>query len=57
LVANIVIPGKEKRIVKILETLKIKGVDIVILNDILSSVPPEIKRQALKLLSQYRILS
>jgi len=57
LVANIIIPKKEKRIVKILETLKIKGVDIDILNDILSSVPPEIKRQTLKLLKQYQVHS
>lgn len=53
LVANTLIPGKEKRIVKILEALRTRGMNTEILNSVLSRAPPKVRRRVSELLSQH----
>lgn len=50
LVANTLIPGKEKRIAKILEALNIKGVNAEILDNVLNKAPQEIRKHVIELL-------
>ena len=50
LVANTLIPGKEKRVAKILEGLRTKGVNAEILDNVLNKAPQEIKKHVIELL-------
>ncbi len=53
LVANTLIPGKEKRIVKILEALRTRGMNTETLNSVLSHAPPKVRKKVSELLSQH----
>ncbi len=50
LVANLLIPGKEGRVRRILEALKARGVDVKILDSVFSRAPPSLKQRVSELL-------
>ncbi len=50
LVANTLIPGKEKRVAKILEALNTKGVNAEILDNVLGKAPQKTRKHVIELL-------
>ncbi len=54
LVANIMIPGKEERVKLILNALKIRGIDIEVLNHVLEHVPAKARKRAIELIQSYK---
>ena len=50
LVANTLIPGKERRVAKILEALRTRGVNAEILDNVLNKAPQKIRKHVIELL-------
>ena len=53
LVANLLIPGKEERVRKILGVLRARGVDTEVLDSVLSRAPPSLERRVSGLLDMH----